>query len=382
VNGRLSILEVGGSGNVGVLPMGPVTNVVYQLSTEFRRLDQDVVIADAKASVPRSLDVPVIEIDTPETDSPDAALRTERFVEGVMRLDPSRFDIVHVHEWRIADLLQRRGVATVYTAHTPVWLGLRGVALWRDRLRRIAAAHEQRVIERSRLTIALGDYFRIGGARIVVIPSGVRAESWTPSPKPKAPGDRFEILCISRLSPEKGVHVLVDALKRVRFPHRTRIIGSSTGKFQPDGREIPYATRVKESARGLPIEFLGFIRNDTSQFHDCLAEADVVVVPSLFEGQGTVVLEALSMSVPVVASAVGGIPTMVTPEVGMLVPPSDPDSLARALEELQRSPERRAEMARRARPHVLAEFSWDRCARRHLDAFRALAHGTPAAMTV
>src|SRR5262249_17934929 len=152
--------------------------------------DQDIVIADARAPA-RSLDVPVIEIDTPPADSPDAALRTERFVEGVMRLDPSRFDIVHVHEWRIADLLQRRGVATVYTAHTPVWLGLKGVALWRDRLRRIAAAHEQRVIERSRLTIALGDYFRIDGARIVVIPSGVRAESWTPSPKPKAPGDRF-----------------------------------------------------------------------------------------------------------------------------------------------------------------------------------------------
>ena len=64
---------------------------------------------------------------------------------------------------------------------------------------------------------------------------------------------------------------------------------------------------------------------------------------------------------------------MVTPEVGILVPPSDPAALARALEELQRSPQRQAEMAERARPHVLAEFTWDRCARRHLDAFRSLA---------
>jgi glycosyltransferase involved in cell wall biosynthesis len=357
--------------------MGPVTNVVYQLSTEFRRLGQDVVIADARAAS-RQLDVPVMEIDTPAANSPEAAQREERFIEGVLRLELSRFDIVHVHEWRLADLLQRRGIATVYTAHTPVWLGYRGVALWRDRLRRIAAAHEQRIIQRSRLTIALGDYFRVPGARIVVIPSGVRAENWTPPAKPKAPGERLEILCISRLAQEKGVHVLVDAVRHFRFPSRTRIIGSSTGRFQPDGKPTRYAERVLESARDLPIEFLGFVRNDSPQFREYLMEADVVVVPSLFEGQGTVVLEALAMSVPVVASAVGGIPMMVTPEVGLLVPPSDPVALAHALEELQRSPQRRQEMAERARPKVLAEFSWDRCARRHLDAFRSLAFTSAA----
>ena len=368
---RLSILEVAGSGAVGVAPMGPVTNVIYQLSTELQRLGQDVVIADARAAA-RSVDVPVMEIDVPPGDARETGPRQRRLVEGVLRLQPSRFDIVHVHDWRVADLLQRRGVATVYTAHTPLWLGLRGVALWRDRVRRMVAAHERRVISRSRLTIAFGDYLRVAGARIAVIPSGVRAANFTPPPAPKVPGERFEILCIARLSKEKGVHVLVDALRRIRFPHRTRIIGSSTGMFEPDGKATPYAERVKESARGLPMEFLGFVRNDSSQFRDYLAEADVVVVPSLFEAQGIAILEALSMSVPVIASDVGGIPSMVTPDVGMLVPRSDPVALAHALEELQRDPLRRAKMAERARPRVLAEFMWERSAQRHLDAFRQL----------
>jgi glycosyltransferase involved in cell wall biosynthesis len=144
--------------------------------------------------------------------------------------------------------------------------------------------------------------------------------------------------------------------------------------FEQGGKATPYAERVKESAQGLPIEFLGFVRNDSAQFRDYLAEADVVVVPSLFEAQGIAILEALLMSVPVIASDVGGIPAMVTPDVGMLVPRSDPVALARALEELQSSPLRRAKMAERARPRVLAEFMWERCAERHIEAFRELSY--------
>lgn len=365
----MRILEVAGSAAVGVPPMGPVTSVIFHLADQFRSLGQEATVADARAPA-RALSVPCLEIESPKCGG-DASFESERrFVEQLLRQDLARFDIVHVHDWKVAHLLQTRGIDVVYTAHTPLWVNLRGLARIRQGLRSLLGPDERSVIRRSRLTIALGDYLRLPGANIAVIPSGIRADEWRPE---AAPHTEFTILCTARLSREKGVHVLVEALRGVDFPYRAFVIGSRLGKFAPDGgRSTPYADRVLAAAHGLPITFTGFIPNTSSEFRHRLAGADVVVVPSLFEAQGTVVLEALSMGIPVIASDVGGIPLMVTNDVGVLVPAGDPRALARALGELYRAPERRAGMAARARPHVVANFCWELCARRHLESFEGV----------
>jgi glycosyltransferase involved in cell wall biosynthesis len=89
-------------------------------------------------------------------------------------------------------------------------------------------------------------------------------------------------------------------------------------------------------------------------------EIDVAVLPSLREAQGISILEAMARRKPVVASAVGGIPEVLTNGLdGLLVPPADPAALAEACIRLACSPELRARMGEAGRATVEARFSLD-----------------------
>jgi glycosyltransferase involved in cell wall biosynthesis len=110
------------------------------------------------------------------------------------------------------------------------------------------------------------------------------------------------------------------------------------------------------------VRFIG----EQPQVADVLAALDVFVMPSRHEGLGVAVLEAMAMSLPVVASAVGGIPEVVKPrETGLLVPPDDPAALAAALNELLRDVEKAKRMGVAGRERVLAEFSMEEMASRY-----------------
>ena len=111
---------------------------------------------------------------------------------------------------------------------------------------------------------------------------------------------------------------------------------------------------LKSSASGLPVQFLGR-RNDVP---DLMAAFDVLVVPSINEGMGRVILEAGAAGVPVVATRVGGIPDIVDDgETGLLVAPRAPDELACAVLALVHSPERRCLMGGAARAKVVPHYS-------------------------
>jgi glycosyltransferase involved in cell wall biosynthesis len=87
------------------------------------------------------------------------------------------------------------------------------------------------------------------------------------------------------------------------------------------------------------------------------------VQPSLFDALPTALIEGLAAGLPAVASRVGGIVEIVTPDVGILVPPGDPDTLARSLIELARDPQRRWQMGRAARRRFEQEFDAQRWVR-------------------
>jgi len=80
-----------------------------------------------------------------------------------------------------------------------------------------------------------------------------------------------------------------------------------------------------------------------------MQETDVFVLPSLTEGTPNAIIEAMAHAKPVVAAAVGGIPDLVTPDVGILVPPGDTEALGAAMTRLATDPELRAKMGRAAR---------------------------------
>jgi glycosyltransferase involved in cell wall biosynthesis len=163
------------------------------------------------------------------------------------------------------------------------------------------------------------------------------------APAGEVEGPPGYLLFVGRLRIRKGVEVLLEALRelRGRFPRAVlRIAG--------DGEHRAALERAAAEL-GPTVAFLG--TRDASQVRTLLRGAAALVVPSIYEGMPLVVLEAMEAGVPVVASAVSGIPEVVIGgETGWLVPPEDPEALARALEEVLVDPSearRRGEAGRR-----------------------------------
>jgi glycosyltransferase involved in cell wall biosynthesis len=232
------------------------------------------------------------------------------------------------------------------------------------------------------LTIGLGDYMAAAmpNADVVTIPSGLDSGSWSQvdrSSARKALGiaERdFVVLFTGRIAHVKGIDVLLDAVERLApsTPDlKVLIIGPLSGSFDSRDEHVdPYAREMMELSHGLPVRFLGFINNRDLEFRQYLAAADVFVLPSRVEPQGLVVLESLAMGTPVIGSATGGIPDMVSADVGYLFPPEDAESLAARIKEAHDHPQDLERMRKTARVRVESHFSWDSAADRYLAEFK------------
>jgi glycosyltransferase involved in cell wall biosynthesis len=159
----------------------------------------------------------------------------------------------------------------------------------------------------------------------------------------------WRIGVIGRISPEKGQAEFLRAAALLRCSNGPAV--ASNARFVICGAALSsdraYSDRVQALARGLPVDFLGW-RDDVASVLEGL---DLLVVPSIEEGQSRATIEALSMGVPVVASAVGGIPEMIQDGVtGFLVRPGSPEALAaRIVEVTAMQPDKLREVAGNAR---------------------------------
>jgi glycosyltransferase involved in cell wall biosynthesis len=158
------------------------------------------------------------------------------------------------------------------------------------------------------------------------------------------------VLSIGRFVAEKGHRHLLEAAARIE---RTRpgvhwvLVGAG---------ELEAALPREAQALGLAsqVHFTGW-RDDVP---DVLAVADVFVLPSVNEGFGRVVVEAMAMARPVVATAVGGVPEIVRDgETGVLVPASDPRALADTVRSLLDDPARAARLGAAGRACAESRFS-------------------------
>lgn len=137
--------------------------------------------------------------------------------------------------------------------------------------------------------------------------------------------DPLRLLYIGRLSGEKGVNVLLDALARLQRPATLHIIG--TGPLESQLREQARALQLTER-----VTFYGFIPHGDALWQH-YRRSDLFILPSLQDQQPKVLLEAMSQSLPIVATRAGGIPVAIQDGVnGLLVPPGDAVSLATAIE--------------------------------------------------
>ena len=165
--------------------------------------------------------------------------------------------------------------------------------------------------------------------------------------------DVFLVGCFSRLHPWKGQTVLLDAVARMPGVHALVVGGALFSG------EAPYEADLRARAQ-LPdlagrVHMLG-ARDDVPRL---LAACDVVVHASvLAEPFGRVLVEAMLAKRPVVATAAGGVPEVVSDgETGVLVPPGDAQALGEALDALRRDPARVAALSRRGADHARTRFS-------------------------
>lgn len=205
--------------------------------------------------------------------------------------------------------------------------------------------------------------------KYVIIPNGVDVAHFAPrsdASATPASGSKT-ILFVGRLEKRKGLDYLLAAYQQVKQRHpeaRLQVVG-------PGGMlRQKYEKLVKERQLA-DVAFAGPVLNeDLPRYY---ADAAVFCSPATGEESfGMVLLEAMAMGRPVVATAIDGYSQLVTQGVeGLLVPPKDEGALAKAINLLLDDPSLRQQMALRGRTKA-EEFSWERIARRVLDYYQTL----------
>jgi len=253
-------------------------------------------------------------------------------------------DLVHAHWLLTAAAARFGGKPFVVTLHgsgsagsfSDVELARRRPGLVRFLLRPAAA-----VICVSE-AVAAG--VRAAGVEVVVIPNGVRVPEQV-----GVPAQPPEVLYVGRLSPEKNVDTLLEA------------VGDLNLVVAGDG---PLRERVPNALGAVPH----------AEVERLLERASVVVAPCEREGFGLAAAEAMAFGRPVVAAAGGALLELVTDdETGLLVPPRDASALRAAVERLLADPALRQRLGNEAHTRARERFGWDGVIERTLEVYRRAA---------
>ena len=168
-------------------------------------------------------------------------------------------------------------------------------------------------------------------------------------------------LAAGAISPRKNVLSIVHAMERLKddLPHHLCLVGGAGW----DVTEV--FRRFHDSPIGERIHYLGYVSD--AQLHALYSLADVFVYPSLFEGFGLTVLEAMASGCPVVTSNISSLPE-VAGDAAVLVDPYDVSSIAKAIFEVCSDTTFNTEISSLGKKRA-QKFSWDQCARQVVDVY-------------
>ena len=314
-------------------------------------------------------------------------------------------DIVHCHTWysHLAGCLAKylTGASLVLTTHS-----LEPHRPWK--VEQLGAAYrassfiERTAYENADGVIAVSGAMRedvhslygVPYERVRIIHNGIDLTEYRPTPNPAVLAkygidpDKPFVLFVGRITRQKGIIHLVDAVKYIRPGVQVVLCAGA-----PDTKEIGHEmeARVEQARRdaAVPIIWIAQVL-PREEIIPLYTHASVFVCPSVYEPFGIINLEAMACETPVVASAVGGIKEVVIPgETGLLVPfeavsgtnfePREPEQfvqdLAAGVNQLLDDPGRLREMGLQSRDRVERHFSWTSIARRTLDFYNELVHG-------
>lgn len=180
--------------------------------------------------------------------------------------------------------------------------------------------------------------------------------------KASSSNDKFTMVTVGRLVKRKGIGTFIKSLSLLPDQdYRAVIIGEG-----PEGTELHSLTRSLELEQR--VEFTGFISEALKCEH--LAQADAFVLPSIHEGFGLVYLEAMQWGLPIVAGSVGGQTDFLTDEeTGFLVPPGNPEALAKSIMKLMKERDLCKKIGERNR-RIAEDFSVERVASQYDTLYR------------
>lgn len=282
-----------------------------------------------------------------------------------------RIELAHSHEFTMAVYgawaARKAGIPHLFTMH--------GGRYYAEQLRRRVALHLAARASTAVVSVSHGlarhlarDLW-IAASRIVTVPNGVRPPQ-IQGTEPQLRGqlgldldDRLAV-AIGNLYPVKGHAYLLEALALLATRH-PKLHVAIAGRGELEGA-------LRQRARELRVENRFHLLGLRSDVGDVLAAADVFALPSLSEGVPLALLEAMLSGRPVVASAVGEVPSVLGEGgAGILVPPGDAAALASALDSLLADPEAARRLGAAARMRATESYSFDAMLNRYLELYAA-----------
>ena len=305
--------------------------------------------------------------------------------------DQGWYDLVHSHYWlsgQVGALVRDRwSVPLAHSMHTMAKVKNQALAAGDTPEPMARLIGEGQVVEAADMLIASTDIeakqliklYDADPARVEVVHPGVDLSVFRPVGQSAArarlglPVDAHVLMFAGRFQPLKAPDVLLHAVASLiaRNPElRSRLVVPVVGGPSGTGLEHPESLAVLATSLGLDdvVRFIPPVAQPT--LVDWYAAATLVCVPSYNESFGLVAVEAQATGTPVVAAAVGGLPTVVRDGVsGVLVEGHDPDDYSRVIERIVKHPALRAELSAGAVEQA-TNFSWELTADRMLEVYR------------
>jgi glycosyltransferase involved in cell wall biosynthesis len=315
------------------------------------------------------------------------------------------FDVLHDNQTLGPGLLDLagRGLPVLTTIHHPISADRRVDLAAARGLKRLTlrrwygfVAMQRRVARRSEhvLTVSrrsaedIAADFGVDPGRMRIIPVGVDVDTFRPLPGARVPG---RIVAVTSADvPMKGLRVLVGALGRVasRAPIPVPATGTASGTTSGAGpvrAELVVVGAASDETlaaiadAGLTdrVRFVSALSD--RELADLIASAQLLAVPSLYEGFSLPAVEAMACGTPVLASDVGALPELVGADgrCGVLVPAGDEEALATELAALLAAPDHCAALGEAARRRAVETYSWSAVARATADVYAEIARVRP-----
>lgn len=203
-------------------------------------------------------------------------------------------------------------------------------------------------------------------SRPIVAPMPVATGLFSPS----GVREKGRILFVGRLSNQKGLEHLLNALRDMRSVTKLDVVGDGPARQALEGMaaELRVADRVRWHGQLKQPELASLYQ-----------KASALVVPSTDEGLGMVAIEALLCETPVIAFDSGGLRDIIQHDkTGVLVAPGDRNALARAVDSLLENESRARDLGKAGRLYALSTFAPESSARKYADIYRQLAGSKPA----